>query len=134
MVSNQKIRYLLVGSWNTIFGYSVGVALYGTLSPYLHILGIGVIANIFAISMSFLTYKLLVFKTVGHWLPEYLRSYVVYGGTALLGTLLLWLFVDGLKISIWIAQGLIIVSTVVISYIGHARFTFSQSFNKKLRS
>lgn len=122
-----------MGGWNTMFGYGVGVALYDTLSPYLHILGIGAIANIIAISMSFLTYKLLVFKTVGHWLPEYLRSYVVYGGTALLGTLLLWLFVDGLKISIWIAQGLIIVSTVVISYIGHARFTFRQSFDKKIR-
>lgn len=114
-----------------MFGYSVGVALYDMLSPYLHVLAIGVIANIVAISMSFVTYKLLVFKTVGHWLREYLRSYVVYGGMALLGTLLLWLFVDGLKISIWIAQGLIIGSTVIFSYIGHARFTFGRSCDER---
>ena len=120
-------RYLLVGAFNTLVGYSLGVGLYLALSPLLHILVIGVIANILAITVSFTTYKQLVFRTQGHWLEEYLRSYVVYGGTAVLGIMLLWLLVDGLGMPIWVAQGIAILLTVIVSYLGHARFTFRRS-------
>jgi putative flippase GtrA len=120
-------RYLLVGGFNTLVGYSLGVGLYLALSPLLHILVIGVIANILAITVSFTTYKHLVFRTHGHWLEEYLRSYVVYGGTAVLGIMLLWLLVDGLRLPIWVAQGIAMLLTVIVSYLGHARFTFRRS-------
>ena len=108
------------------FGYGIGVALFYSLSPRLHTVVIGVLANILAITMSFTTYKLFVFKTKGNWLSEYFRSCMVYAGMALLGVVLLWLMVDHLGIKIWLAQGLVIASTVVISYIGHARFTFKK--------
>ena len=120
-------RYLLVGGVNTLVGYTLRVALYLALSPLLHILIIGVIANILAITVSFTTYKRLVFHTHGHWLEEYLRSYVVYGGTAVLGIMLLWLLVDGLRLPIWVAQGIAMLLTVIVSYLGHARFTFRRS-------
>jgi putative flippase GtrA len=77
--------------------------------------------------MSFTTYKLFVFKTKGNWLQEYFRSCMVYASMALIGIVLLWGMVDHLHIKIWLAQGLVIAATVVISYIGHARFTFRLS-------
>lgn len=123
----RELRYLLVGGLNTLFGYSLGVGLYLALSPVLHILLIGVIGNVFAITFSFVTYKLLVFQTRGHWLAEYLKSYLVYGGSAVLGILLLWWLVDGLGVPIWLAQGLTILIAVVVSYLGHARFTFRRA-------
>jgi putative flippase GtrA len=120
----RELRYLVVGGINTLFGYSLGVGLYLALSPRLHILVIGVIGSVIAITFSFTTYKLWVFGTHGHWLREYLRSYVVYGGTGVLGILLIWLLVDGLRLPIWIAQGIAILLTIIFSYLGHARFTF----------
>jgi len=117
-------RYLLVGGFNTLVGYGLGVGLYLTLADRLHILVIGVIANILAISVSFTTYKYLVFRSPGRWLMEYLRSYLVYGGSALVGIMLLWLLVDGLHMPIWLAQGLAMLIMVVASYLGHDRFTF----------
>jgi putative flippase GtrA len=123
----REWRYLLVGGFNTLVGYSLGVGLYLALSPLLHILVIGVIANFLAITVSFTTYKHLVFRTHGHWLEEYLRSYVVYGGTAVLGIMLLWLLVDGLRLPIWVAQGIAMLLTVIVSYFGLARFTFRRS-------
>ena len=120
----KSIRYLLAGGWNTAFGYFLGVGLYLLLSDRLHITLIAIICNILAISMSFLTYKLFVFKTSGNWLTEYLRSFVVYGTMALLGILLLWCFVDLLGVKIWWAQALVIFLTVFISYFGHKLFTF----------
>ena len=126
LLGSRKFRYLLVGGMNAIVGYSLGVGLYLLLSPALHILLIGLVANVLSISFSFSTQKLWVFRTQGHWLSEYLRSYLVYGGMGLMGTVLLWALVDGIHLPIWMAQGLAIGLTVVFSYVGHARFTFSR--------
>ena len=126
-LDNRKIRYLLAGGWNTLFGYSTGVVLYYAFSRYLHITVIALLANILAITMAYLTYKLFVFQTQGNWLSEYFRSYLVYGGMALLGIGFLWVMVDGLNIPFWLAQGLVVVATVIISYFSHSRFTFKSS-------
>ena len=132
MFQSRKVRYLIVGGANTLIGYSLGVGLYYVLSPTLHILLIGAISSVLAISVSFTTYKLFVFRTRGHWLTEYLRSYVIYGGMALLGIILLWVLVDGMRLPIWLVQGVSILS-VVISYMGHARFTFRLTSNGEVR-
>jgi putative flippase GtrA len=126
VIDVQKLRYLAVGGVNTVVGYGIGVAAYQQLVGSLHIFVIGILANIVAITFSFLTYKTLVFRTNGHWLQEYLKAYVVYGGVAVFGIVLLWLFVNQIGLSIWIAQGLVTMLTVAVSYIGHKRYTFSK--------
>jgi putative flippase GtrA len=123
-LASRKLRYLIAGGWNTVFGYFAGVALYYRLHEYLHLVVIAVLGNVIAITMSFLTYKLFVFRTKGHWLAEYLRAYIVYGGSAVVGVGMLWALVDGLAVPFWLAQGMVILITVLVSYLGHARFTF----------
>ena len=129
MIDAEKLRYLTVGGVNTVVGYAIGVAAYQILVGSLHILVIGILANIVAITFSFLTYKLLVFRSEGHWFQEYLKAYLVYGSVALLGIFLLWLFVNQIELSIWIAQGLVTILTVAVSYVGHKRFTFGRKNN-----
>ena len=85
MLNNEKIRYLLVGCFNTLAGYSIGVGIYAALKNNFDIVLIGLIANFFSISVSFLTYKIIVFKTKGMWLSEYMKSFMIYGGIALVG-------------------------------------------------
>jgi putative flippase GtrA len=126
-VSHQKLRYLVVGALNTGVGYGIGVGSYMLGHPHLSIITIGIVSNVLAITFSFVTYKCLVFQTQGQWLREYARAYLVYGGTALLGVALLWLLVGQLALSIWFAQAIIIVITILISYLGHSRFTFRRS-------
>jgi putative flippase GtrA len=122
----KMLRYLIVGGFNTVFGYFVTVGLYYTLRSHLHIVVIGVIANVVCITVSFMTYKLLVFNSSGSWWREYLRCYIVYGGSALVGIAGLWLLVDVLGVPFWLAQGLLMVISVVISFAGHDRFTFKK--------
>ena len=81
-------------------------------------------ANILAISVAFLTYKMFVFKTQGNWVSEYMKCYLVYGGTAVLGTILIWVFVDFFKWPFWISQGIVMTITMVVSYSIHRIFTF----------
>jgi putative flippase GtrA len=120
----KPLRYLVVGGFNTAFAYFATVGLYYSLSKWLHIVVIGVLANIICITVSFATYKIFVFRSGAGWLHEYLRSYVVYGGSAVIGIAGLWILVDGLGIEFWLAQGGLMIIGVVISYIGHDRFTF----------
>lgn len=126
MIRSEKLRYLLVGGWNTFFGYLTGVGIFLKLGQHLHIVLIAIIVNVISITMSFVTYKILVFKTRGQWLSEYLKCYLVYGVNALLGIFSLWLFVDQFAVNIWIAQAAIIPLTVIFSYFLHARFTFKR--------
>jgi putative flippase GtrA len=125
-LEHKPLRYLLAGGWNTFFGYGVSVGLYTLFADKLHITMIAAVASIIAITMSFLTYKLFVFKTKGNWLLEYARSYIIYGGMAIFGIILLWILVDFLDWPIWYAQALVILITVGASYIGHKSFTFKK--------
>jgi putative flippase GtrA len=87
----QFMRYLLVGAWNTAFGYVTYAALTWVLSRHLAYgyLYAAVFSNFIAISVAFLGYKWFVFKTHGNYLREWLRCFVVYGAAALPGLLLL---------------------------------------------
>jgi putative flippase GtrA len=127
---NKKLRYLLVGGFNTAFGYLASVVIYYTMQSYLHIILIGVIANIVCITLSFIMYKLFVFNSRNSWLREYLRCYVVSGGSALIGIFGLWLLVNVLDIQFWIAQGVLMVISMVISYVAHDRFTFKKAHSQ----
>lgn len=129
--NSTKIRYLLAGGFNTIFGYSISVSLYVLFGKILHVVAISLAANIIAITVSFLIYKYFVFKTSGNGLKEYFRSYLVYGSSALIGTFCLWLLVDIFNIAFWLSQGLVMLIAVLFSYVGHKRFTFSIQPEKK---
>jgi hypothetical protein len=107
LIQNEKFRYLAVGAWNTLFGYGFGITAYIMLSQTWHIIYIAILANVIAITMSFVTYKLFVFKTSGGWLKEYLRIYLVYGFATFFSIILLWIFIDFFYVSIWVGQGVV---------------------------
>lgn len=125
-LEDKKIRYLFAGGLNTVCGYFLGVGGYLWLGEWIHIIYISILVNILAITISFLTYKIFVFRTPGDWLKEYLKIYLVYGSTAIIGTLLLWFFVDSLRINIWLSQGLVLFSVFVFSFFLNRSFTFKR--------
>lgn len=125
-LSNETIRYLIVGLLNTVFGYLISVGLYFLLSSHLHILFISSLTSIITITFSFLTYKCIVFKTKGDWLKEYVRSCSVYGISIFFGILSLWILVDFFQIMFWIAQGAVLITTTAVSYLGHSNYTFKK--------
>jgi len=121
----QKINYLLVGIWNTIFGYSVFVALYFLFGQRVHYMLIWLVSTVLAITNAYIGYKSFVFKTRGNYLREYLRFYLVYSGSMVLNLVLLPLCVEMLKITPPVAQAGIILISVIFNYLGHRHFSFS---------
>jgi putative flippase GtrA len=120
----QFVRYLLVGGWNTVFGMAVYAGLYSWLGQRTHYLVLLIPSNILAITNAYVCYKLLVFKTHGNILREYLRCYVVYGGMMLIGAALLFVLVEWLRMPPVAANCACIAVTTVVSYLAHRNFSF----------
>jgi putative flippase GtrA len=132
----QFSRYLLVGLWNTAVGYGSYAGFTVLLTPHIahaYIVA-SVVANFLTITVAFLAYKWFVFKTKGNYLREWLRCVTVYGGAALLGTLLLPLLVFALRhltrfdaSAPYIAGAALLGLSAIISFLGHKNFSFAGS-------
>ena len=125
-LTRNKINYLLVGLFNTIFGYFIMIALYNKVERIIGIIGVSVLSNFVSISVSFTMYKLFVFKTKGSWVAEWAKSFVVYGVSAFFSTVLLVILLNYMMINIYISQLMVMTFVVVLSYVGNSRFTFSR--------
>jgi putative flippase GtrA len=127
-------RYLVVGIWNTVFGYGVYAGLTAVLTPRIPhaYIAASVIGNVLAITEAFLAYKWLVFRTKGNYLKEWMRCVAVYGGAAVLSIVLLPGVVFALRQEAglaasapYVAGALLLGLTVIISFLGHKNFSFA---------
>ncbi len=129
----QFLRYLMVGAWNTLFGYSLYALFTALLMPRVrfgYILA-SVFSSLFSITVAFFGYKLFVFKTKGNYFVEWFRCILVYGSGMLPGLVLLPLFVEGLHYGFhlersapYIAGALVMGLGVIYSFFGHKHFSF----------
>ena len=122
----EKVNYLLIGGWNTVFGFSAFTALYYLFHRQIHYLFIFIISNILGITNAYIGFKIFVFKTRGNYLREYLRFYLVYGGTLALNLVLLPVCVEVLHIMPVVALGGLLFISTVLGYLGHKYFSFSR--------
>lgn len=127
-----KVRFLMVGAWNTLFGYLVFVcfdSLFAANFPkrYVAYMSAVILSNIMAIINAYIFHKYVTFKSdikgMGI-LCEFLRFSTTYLVTFFLSLALLPLFVEIMNVTPKIAGALVIVCCTVISYLGHSRFSF----------
>ncbi|MHB9003665.1 MAG: GtrA family protein [Coriobacteriia bacterium] len=127
---DDKVRFLLVGVWNTVFGLAV-VWMLDRLIPYdvesvvQKELVFGA-AWIISISQNYFTFKLLVFRTQGNWLREYGRMYVTYALVFVVQSILVLAISQAFDLSVFWASLPTIIVVTVMSYAGHKYFTFRQ--------
>jgi putative flippase GtrA len=131
----QFVRYILVGGFNTVFGYGLFALLtwsFRGLGAYNYMYA-AVLSNFIAISVAFLGYKWFVFRTRGNYLIEWLRCFGVYGSGALIGLAGLPILVPILRRSLhkpeeapYIAAAILAVITVVFSFLGHKNISFRE--------
>ncbi len=122
--ANQQLRFLIIGGWNTAFGYGCFALAYRLLSPSVHYLVIQAVCVVVNITNSYLCYKFFVFFTRGNYLREYLRFYAVYAVPIGLGFVMLPLAIEVLKMNAYLAMALITILLTIISYLGHKHYSF----------
>jgi putative flippase GtrA len=132
----QVVRYLLVGGFNTCFGYLLFVG-FNYLFRRIGIYGseiASLLSNIIAITVAFLGYKWFVFRTRGHYLREWLRCLSVYGTSMVFALIMLPPLTLALRhwfghsqMASNVAAAILTVITVFASYFGHKHFSFRRS-------
>jgi putative flippase GtrA len=126
-------RYILVGVWNTLFGYAMYAAFTALLTPhvpYAYIFA-SLLGSLLSISVAFFGYKWFIFKTKGNYLREWARCVMVYSGGIVIGILLLPVFVYVVRHSTrfdaaapYIAGAVLMGLNGVGGFLGHKRFSF----------
>lgn len=133
MVKHQvKFRFLVVGIWNTVFGYLVFIGFDSLFTPvfqqrYVSYMSASVLSNSIAVINAYIFHKFFTFQSKIKGIGivfEFLRFTSTYIVTFFLSLFFLPLFVEILKLSPKIAGALVIVCCTVISYVGHLKFSF----------
>ncbi len=120
----EQLLYLVVGGWNTVFGYAVWALLQYLLGDYLPYLVIVVLAWPIAVLNAYVCYRFIVFRSRGPVLQELPRFSLVYLATLLVNLALLPVALRVLPFSIYVVQALFTAVVVVCSYLGHKYYSF----------
>jgi putative flippase GtrA len=130
----EKIRYLAVGVWNTVFSYALFWVAVKTLSgpleaaTQLDTTAVAVVLQwscwVIAVVQSTVTMKYFAFRSKGNLGPQILRAYFIYLPAQGLSTLILWGSMQLLGLSAPVGQLLAVFVTTIFSYFGHKYFTF----------
>jgi putative flippase GtrA len=137
-----KIKFLIVGLWNTVFGYAVFVGLdflftLFFLKRYVAYMLAAVLSNILAIINAYIFHKFVTFRSPLRGIaivPEFLRFFSMYLFSFCLGLVLLPVFVELFHLDPKISVALLIPITTIISYFGHSRFSFKLYPKNSVRS
>jgi len=124
MWRNEKIRYMLIGGYNTFFGYSVFAILWLLWGESLHYVVLLSISHIVAVTNAFFGYRIWVFRKKGGMLGDFARFNLVYLGTFIFNLLALPALIEMMGFHPLFAQALVVFVTVVASYLLHRRFSF----------
>ena len=123
----EQVLYLVVGGWNTVFGYGIWALLQLVLGEQLHYLVVVLIAWPIAVLNAYLGYRYVVFNSRGPILRELPRFSLVYMAALVANIVLLPIALRVLPLSIYVVQAVLMTLVVVCSYLGHKYFSFRKS-------
>jgi putative flippase GtrA len=130
-----KVRFVVVGLWNTVFGYLAFVLLEALLRHSFSGLRLSymiamVLSTVVAVLNAFFFHRTFTFQSRVRGravLGELVRFSSTYLFTFILSLFLLPAFVEILGLSARVAGALVVIVCTVFSYLGHSRFSFRKS-------
>ena len=136
----QKLRYLLVGGFNTVFAYSILAILIWTyekinISNNLN-LNEEIIANlalftqyVLCFNVSFITMKYYVFQSKGNWRAEFVKAWSVYIFLYLINAPIMTFLMVTMNLHALVAQAIYLIFSTIITYILHKYYSFRKKEN-----
>jgi putative flippase GtrA len=127
----EQILYLVVGGWNTLFGYGVFALLYHLLHDLAGMPKISgsltalVVASIIGIANNYVLYRTIVFRSHGAVRRELPRFLLVYLVALAINLILLPLALHELPFNAYSVQAVYTLGVVVATYIANKYFSFA---------
>lgn len=132
-----KVKFVIVGIWNTIFGYALFYLL-DTLfegifaKQYYAYMFAMVLSYVVGIINAYIFHKLITFQSLVRGkgiIDEFYRFAMTYIVTLCLSLILLPLFVEILHMHPRVAAIFILGICTVVSYLGHSAYSFRSAKN-----
>lgn len=123
----EQLLYLMIGGWNTLFGYGVWALLQTVLGDRVHYLVVVLIAWPIAVLNAYLGYRLVVFRSRGRVRGELPRFLAVYVATLVANLIMLPVALAALPVNVYVAQALFAIVVVICSYLAHKYYSFRGS-------
>ena len=121
LLEDQRIRFLLVGVLNTIFGYGIyALLVYFNVNIYIA----NVISTVLGELHSYLWNRFYTFKSKDKATKEILRFITVYLISFGISNLILFVFVTKMGINKYLGGLFNLICTTLISWFGHKYFSF----------
>lgn len=128
----QKLRFLLVGGFNTVLSYLIlnflnilfNLIFKATLSKVTIVNLALIIQYILTINVSFITMRYYVFQSHGNLRKEWLKAWSVYIFLYFINAPVLTFMMVALGWSTWLAQGVYIIFSTIITFLLHKYYSF----------
>ena len=121
---HEKLRFLIVGAWNTVFAYLAFGVVYVLLRSEIHYLLICVLAHSLAVTNAFICQRQFVFRSRARWWSAFLRFNLVQLVVLGSGLAALALMVEVLHFTPLFGQLLVMTVTVIASYLLNRAYSF----------
>lgn len=121
---DERVRFLAVGAWNTLFGYLAFVVAYLLLEGKWPTTFILLLAYVVAMLQSFLTQKSLVFRSKGAVAPQLLRFSVTNSVIFAINALLLPPATNISGMNPMVIQAVFVVISTIATFFLHKHFSF----------
>ena len=123
----QKIKYLLIGSINSIFAYFSTILIYNYFYQELGVIFIGIISSIINVTFSFLNYKINIFYVSKKWFLELIKYIISNLYLSILSISLLYIFIEWCNFSIYLSQFICISVVIISGYIINTKYIFKKN-------
>jgi len=121
---HEKLRFLVVGAYNALFGLAVFALLQQALHDHLHYLLILPIAHVLAVFNAFMGHRTWTYRRNGHFLADFLRFNLSYLGLLALGMIAMSLLVESAGLHPITANAVNLGVTTLVSFFVHKHLSF----------
>ena len=131
----EKLRFLLVGGFNTVFAYSLLTFLdwgFGKINsqagwgfPDVGVANAALLVQyIISINLSFITMRYYVFRSHGDWRKELAKAWSVYIFIYLINAPIMSFLMLMFVLEAWQAQAIFLIFSTIITFLLHKYYSF----------
>lgn len=124
VLERRLVRFVLVGGFNTVFGFGLFAVLQLTLGERVHYLVLVVVSTVVSVLEAYVVQRWLVWRVRGRWWRELVRFSSVYAGGLGANLLLLPLLVEVVGLPVLLGQGIATAVNALGTFAVHRSFTF----------